>query len=151
MRRKRNVKIVATVGPASTSREMLRELFNSGVDVFRLNMSHGSHGEIAERHAVIREIEHEMGRPIGILADLQGPKLRVGAFGAGPVELSPGQAFRFDLTDAPGDSSRVQLPHPEIFSALEPGATLLVNDGKIRPDGDRLRRRERRLRGRRRW
>jgi pyruvate kinase len=132
MRRKRNVKIVATVGPASSSREMLRKLFAAGVDVFRLNMSHGSHAEIAERHAIIREIEHEMGRPIGILADLQGPKLRVGRFADGPIRLEPGHAFRFDLADAPGDGTRVQLPHPEIFAALQPGATLLVNDGKIR-------------------
>jgi len=107
MRRKRNVKIVATVGPASSSREMLRKLFAAGVDVFRLNMSHGSHPEIAERHAVIREIERETGRPIGILADLQGPKLRVGRFVGGPVRLEPGQAFRFALDDAPGDAARV--------------------------------------------
>jgi pyruvate kinase len=132
MRRKRNVKIVATVGPASSSREMLMRLFEAGVDVFRLNMSHGSHEDIAERHRLIREIEDETRRPIGILADLQGPKLRVGHFAAGRVTLQPGQQFRFDLEDAPGDASRVQLPHPEIFQALRPGATLLLNDGKIR-------------------
>jgi len=132
VRRKRNVKIVATVGPASSSRVMLLKLFETGVDVFRLNMSHGSHDEIAERHKLIREIEHQTGRPIGILADLQGPKLRVGRFADGPVTLEPGQAFRFDLTDAPGGQTRVQLPHPEIFAALQPGASLLVNDGKIR-------------------
>ncbi len=132
MRRKRSVKIVATVGPASSSRPVLENLFAAGVDVFRLNLSHGSHGDIAERHALIREIEHQSGRPIGILADLQGPKLRVGRFAGGAVPLEPGQAFRFDLEDRPGDAARVQLPHPEIFAALEPGATLLVNDGKIR-------------------
>ncbi|MEM8699116.1 MAG: pyruvate kinase [Pseudomonadota bacterium] len=132
MRRNRNVKIVATVGPASSTREMLRKLFEAGVDVFRLNMSHGTHEDIAERHAVLREIEMEMGRPIGILGDLQGPKLRVGLFGEGPVMLEEGQAFRFDLDEKPGDATRVTLPHPEIFAALEPGATLLVNDGKIR-------------------
>ena len=132
MRRKRSVKIVATVGPASSSRKMLDQLFRSGVDVFRLNLSHGSHDDIAERHKLIREIEHETGRPIGILADLQGPKLRVGRFADGPVTLEPGQAFRFDLEDRPGDAGRVQLPHPEIFAALKPDATLLVNDGKIR-------------------
>jgi pyruvate kinase len=111
---------------------MLMTLFEAGVDVFRLNMSHGSHDEIAERHRIIREIEHQTGRPIGILADLQGPKLRVGRFGDGPVMLEQGQAFRFDLDDAPGGQTRVQLPHPEIFAALQPGASLLVNDGKIR-------------------
>jgi len=120
MRRKRNVKIVATVGPASSSREMLLKLFRAGVDVFRLNMSHGTHAEITERHAAIREIEAEAGRPIGILADLQGPKLRVGQFADGPVELAPGQTFRFDLDEAPGGPVRVQLPHPEIFAALKP-------------------------------
>ncbi|HUF86043.1 MAG TPA: pyruvate kinase [Thermohalobaculum sp.] len=132
MHRKRNVKIVATVGPASASREMLRQLFEAGVDVFRLNMSHGSHADIAERHRQIRGIEQEAGRPIGILADLQGPKLRVGSFAQGRETLGAGQKFRFDLDDTPGDGSRVQLPHPEIFRALTPGATLLVDDGKIR-------------------
>jgi pyruvate kinase len=111
---------------------MLLKLFHAGVDVFRLNMSHGSHDETAKRHALIREVEGRTGRPIAILADLQGPKLRVGRFGKSPVILKPRQAFRFDLSDAPGDSTRVQLPHPEIFAALEPGATLLVNDGKVR-------------------
>jgi pyruvate kinase len=128
----RNVKIVATVGPASSSAEMLMKLFEAGVDVFRLNMSHGSHADIAERHKAIREIETQTGRPIGILADLQGPKLRVGRFADGPVMLDSGQRFRFDLADVPGDRTRVQLPHPEIFAALRPGASLLVNDGKIR-------------------
>ncbi len=132
VRRERRVKIVATVGPASASREMLVKLFETGVDVFRLNMSHGSHDEIAARHKIIREIEQDTGRPIGILADLQGPKLRVGHFADGPVVLEVGQDFRFDLSDAPGGQTRVQLPHPEIFAALQPGASLLVNDGKIR-------------------
>ena len=132
MRRTRNVKIVATVGPATESREMLKRLFESGVDVFRINMSHGTHEEIAERHRLIREIEAELNRPIGILADLQGPKLRVGHFAVAPLRLDPGQKFRFDLDPAPGDETRVELPHPEIFEALEPGAALLVNDGKIR-------------------
>ncbi|MHA1528222.1 MAG: pyruvate kinase [Alphaproteobacteria bacterium] len=132
MHRLRSVKIVATVGPASSSREMLAKLFETGVDVFRLNMSHGGHDEIAERHKIIREIEHQTGRPIGILADLQGPKLRVGRFADGPVTLEAGQSFRFDLVDEAGGKTRVQLPHPEIFAALKPGASLLVNDGKIR-------------------
>ena len=132
MRRERNTKIVATVGPASSSREMLKKLFIAGVDVFRLNMSHGSHEDVRKRLQLIREIEMELNRPIGILIDLQGPKLRVGHFAEGSAELEPGQPFRFDLADAPGNAQRVQLPHPEIFAALEPGATLLVNDGKIR-------------------
>ncbi|MEO1469659.1 MAG: pyruvate kinase [Pseudomonadota bacterium] len=132
MRRNRNVKIVATVGPASSSREMLRTLFQAGVDVFRLNMSHGTHADQAERVQLIRDIEHEMERPIAILGDLQGPKLRVGRFKDGPHKLEIGQAFRFDLDEAEGDMTRVHLPHPEIFAALKPGAHLLVNDGKVR-------------------
>ena len=132
MRRNRNAKIVATVGPASESHEVLTRLFEAGVDVFRLNMSHGTQEGIAERFRTLREIEAEVGRPVGILADLQGPKLRVGRFADGPVRLEPGQTFRFDLDDAPGDGTRVQLPHPEIFETLEAGSTLLVNDGKIR-------------------
>ena len=132
MRRQRSTKIVATVGPACSTRDMLKQLFIAGVDVFRLNMSHGSHDEVRERHRLIREIEMELERPIGVLVDLQGPKLRVGSFAEGSAELEQGQAFRFDLTDQPGNEKRVTLPHPEIFDALEPGATLLVNDGKIR-------------------
>ncbi|MEO1723491.1 MAG: pyruvate kinase [Pseudomonadota bacterium] len=132
MRRNRNVKIVATVGPASSSREMLRKLFEAGVDVFRLNMSHGTHEDQAERVRLIRDIEHEMERPIAILGDLQGPKLRVGRFADGPHRLEPGQKFRFDLDETEGSIDRVYLPHPEIFAALKPGAHLLVNDGKVK-------------------
>ena len=132
MRRHRNVKIVATLGPASSSKEMIRKLFDAGADVFRLNMSHGNHDDHRARHATIREIEAETGRPIAILADLQGPKLRVGQFADGSAELHEGSRFRFDLDPAPGDAQRVHLPHREIFEALEPGSELLVNDGKIR-------------------
>ncbi|MDX5357627.1 MAG: pyruvate kinase [Rhodobacterales bacterium] len=132
MRRHRKIKIVATLGPASSDKATIRALWEAGADVFRLNMSHGSHDDIAARHAIIREIEGEIGRPIAILADLQGPKLRVGVFATGAVDLEEGQSFRLDLSDAPGDAHRVQLPHPEIFAALEPGSALLVNDGKIR-------------------
>lgn len=131
MRRHRNVKIVATLGPASDSYDMIRKLHEAGADVFRLNMSHGSHDEIRERHAIIRQIEEDLNSPIGILADLQGPKLRVGVFANGSEELIEGKAFRLDLDPAEGDIIRVCLPHPEIFAALEPGANLLVNDGKI--------------------
>ncbi len=132
MRRLRNVKIVATLGPSSSDYDTIRDLFDAGADVFRLNMSHGTHEEIAERHRIIREVEERTERPIAILADLQGPKLRVGAFGNGPEELEQGQSFRLDLDDTPGDATRVQLPHKEIFAALEKGSSLLVNDGKIR-------------------
>ncbi len=132
MRRLRNVKIVATLGPASDTYEMVRALFEAGADVFRLNMSHGGHEEIARRHATVRKVEADCGRPIAILADLQGPKLRVGVFANDAEELVAGAAFRMDLDAAPGDVTRVNLPHREIFAALVPGASLLVNDGKIR-------------------
>ncbi|WP_273498534.1 pyruvate kinase [Lentibacter algarum] len=132
MRRLRNVKIVATLGPASNDYEMIKRLHEAGADVFRLNMSHGGHDEIRERHRIIREIERELESPIAILADLQGPKLRVGVFANEEEELVEGQKFRFDLDETAGTNARVCLPHPEIFKALEDGTTLLVNDGKIR-------------------
>lgn len=132
MRRHRKVKIVATLGPASSDYEAIKALHLAGADVFRLNMSHGEHSEIRARHEIIRRIEKELDSPIGILADLQGPKLRLGTFADGEVEIEEGQNFRLDLDESPGDATRVQLPHKEIFDALEPGASLLVNDGKIR-------------------
>ena len=132
MRRHRNVKIVATLGPASNDYAMIRALHEAGADVFRLNMSHGTHDDIRARHEIIRQIEKDLDSPIAILADLQGPKLRVGSFARGEEELAEGAAFRLDLDPAEGDATRVCLPHPEIFAALEPGANLLVNDGKIR-------------------
>ncbi|MBQ0750420.1 MAG: pyruvate kinase [Roseovarius sp.] len=132
MRRNRNVKIVATLGPASSDYDTIRALHEAGADVFRLNMSHGTQADIAERHRIIRQVEEDLDSPIAILGDLQGPKLRVGVFAKGEEELIAGAAFRLDLNEAEGDVSRVCLPHPEIFAALEPGANLLVNDGKIR-------------------
>jgi pyruvate kinase len=132
MRRHRNVKIVATLGPASNDPATIRALFDAGADVFRLNMSHGTHEEIAARHAMVRAVEVDTGRPIGILADLQGPKLRVGIFAAGAADLEEGMPFRLDLDPEEGNAHRVCLPHPEIFAVLAPGAMLLVDDGKIR-------------------
>ena len=132
MRRHRNVKIVATLGPASNDYEMIRKLHEAGADVFRLNMSHGDHAEIKVRHGIIRQVEKDVGSPIAILADLQGPKLRVGVFRGDEAELEAGQDFRLDLDKTEGDATRVCLPHKEIFDALKPGASLLVNDGKIR-------------------
>lgn len=131
-RRQRSVKIVATLGPASSTYEMISALYHAGADVFRLNMSHGAHDEIKMRYDFIRQLEVETGRPIAILADLQGPKLRVGKFAGEAFNLVEGQKFRFDLSDVDGDTTRVQLPHPEIFAALEVGSSLLINDGKIR-------------------
>lgn len=132
MRRHRKIKIVATLGPASETYDRIRALFEAGVDVFRLNMSHGDHPSVAKKHEYIRQVEQDLGRPIAILADLQGPKLRCGVFANGSEMLEEGQSFRFDLDKAEGDATRVNLPHPEIFEALEPGASLLINDGKIR-------------------
>ena len=131
-RRQRRAKIVATLGPASSDAATLAALFEAGADVFRLNFSHGSADDHRRRVATLRALEHASGRPIGILADLQGPKLRVATFAAGAVQLQTGQEFRLDLDTGPGDAARVGLPHPEIFAALVPGAELLLDDGKLR-------------------
>ncbi|MBY4945047.1 pyruvate kinase [Cupriavidus respiraculi] len=138
MRRHRNAKIVATLGPASTEPEIIDALFTAGADVFRLNFSHGSHDDHRQRLDTIRAIERERGRPIGVLLDLQGPKLRIGTFADGPVQLAAGAPFRLDLErDAPGTASRATLPHPEIFAALREGTELLLDDGRIRLRVDR--------------
>jgi pyruvate kinase len=132
LRRRRRTKIIATLGPASSSAEVIERLFRAGADVFRLNFSHGSHEDHAARITTIRALEEKVGRPIGILADVQGPKLRVGKFQAGRVQLQTGQGFRLDLSPTPGDVRRVQLPHPEIIQAAGIGTTLLLDDGKLR-------------------
>jgi pyruvate kinase len=132
MRRQRCAKIVATLGPASSTAEQIRALFAAGADVFRLNFSHGEHADHAKRVKTLRALEEETGRPISIMMDLQGPKLRVGTFKGGRIELHAGRHFRLDLDKAPGDDKRVCLPHPEIFKALHPGDALLLDDGKIR-------------------
>ena len=132
MRRTRNAKIVATLGPASSEPAVIEQLFLAGVDVFRLNFSHGAADDHRARVAALRAIEQKHGRPIAILADLQGPKLRVGTFEGGPVQLQDGQAFRLQLDAIAGSAQAVQLPHPEIFAALVPGAELLLDDGKLR-------------------
>lgn len=131
MRHTQNAKIVATLGPSSSDAGTVRALFEAGADVFRLNLSHGTHDEHRQRHRIIRDLEVESGRPIGIMLDLQGPKLRVGAFADGPVMLVAGQPYRLDLEDRPGHEKRAHLPHPEIFAALKPGANLLINDGRL--------------------
>ena len=132
MRRLRRTKIVATLGPASSERSMIDRLFKAGADMFRINMSHTSHERMRELIAAIRAVETEHGRPIGILCDLQGPKLRIGSFKDDAVTLVPGADFVLDSDPSPGDTHRVQLPHPEILAALAPGHTLLLDDGKIR-------------------
>ncbi|HUG23990.1 pyruvate kinase [Piscinibacter sp.] len=132
MRRIRNAKIVATLGPASSDLETVRRLFLAGVDVFRLNFSHGSAADHRSRVEIIRTLERETGRPIGILADLQGPKLRVGTFPGGPVRLEAGARFDLTLADVSGNTRGCSLPHPEIFAALTPGVELLIDDGRVR-------------------
>jgi pyruvate kinase len=132
MRRHRNAKIVATLGPASSSAEVIRDLHAAGADVFRLNFSHGTHDDHKQRFNIIRQLERETGRPIGVLMDLQGPKLRVGTFGAGRILLKKGERFGLDLDGGPGDQTRVSMPHPEVFAALSPGVELLLDDGKVR-------------------
>ncbi|MHB0951436.1 MAG: pyruvate kinase [Allorhizobium sp.] len=131
MKRNRKVKILATLGPASAELDMIRKLHEAGADVFRINMSHASHDMMRMLISRIRAVEIESGRPIGILADLQGPKLRVGKFAATSVELVPGQTFTLDNRDEPGDNTRVYLPHPEILEAVKPGHRLLIDDGKL--------------------
>jgi pyruvate kinase len=132
LRRHRRTKIIATLGPASSTPEVMAQLFLAGADVFRLNFSHGAHADHAARIEAIRAMEKKFSRPIGILADVQGPKLRVGQFQSGRVQLQAGQNFTLDLNPAPGDTRRVCLPHPEIMAAADVGATLLLDDGKLR-------------------
>ncbi len=130
--RDRQTKIVATLGPASNTEEMIRKLFLAGVDVFRLNFSHGEHKDHAERVKMIRKIEEETDHPIAIIADMQGPKLRVGKFKDGKIELSVGQKIRLDLDPTPGDGERVNLPHPEVINTMTIGSHILLDDGKVR-------------------
>lgn len=132
MRRNRNAKIIATLGPASSTEAGIAALFEAGADVFRLNFSHGTHEGHEESFNIIRGLEKRYDRPIGIMLDLQGPKLRVGEFADGEVHLKEGASFRLDLSPERGSEERVSLPHPEIFAALEEQNDLLVDDGKIR-------------------
>src|SRR3954452_9303430 len=129
--RTRKVRILATLGPASNSKAMIRKLAEAGADAFRVNMSHGTHDDHRRRIETIRGLEKELERPTTILADLQGPKLRVGRFEGGSASLEKGQSFVFDRDKAPGDARRANLPHKEIFGAVHEGARLLVDDGKI--------------------
>lgn len=131
MRRARKVKILATLGPASSEEAVIEKLFEAGADVFRINMSHADHDLMRELVRRIRNVERRLGRPIAILADLQGPKLRVGKFKDSKVELVPGQIFTLDNNEEPGDATRVYLPHPEILESVQPGHRLLIDDGRL--------------------
>jgi len=132
MNANKKVKILATLGPAISGVAAVRQLVENGVNLFRLNFSHGEHADHAQRYQWVREVERELNTPIGILMDLQGPKLRVGKFAEGKVQLVNGQSLRLDLDGTPGDASRVNLPHPEIIEALQPGMSLLLDDGRLR-------------------
>ncbi len=131
MRRSRKVKIIATLGPSSSKEDEIKALFEAGADVFRINMSHASHELMRALVDRIRSVERDVGRPIGILGDLQGPKLRVGTFAAGEVAVEAGQTFTLDDDKTPGDAKRVHLPHPEILQSVEPGHRLLIDDGRL--------------------
>jgi pyruvate kinase len=130
MIRARRARIVATIGPASRGR--IRELAMAGADVFRVNFSHGAHADHAQNIAAVRKAEAEVGRPLAVLADLQGPKIRLGEFKDGAIRLKPGQSLRLDLKSKPGDAARIGVPHPEVFAALRTGALVLLDDGKVR-------------------
>jgi pyruvate kinase len=132
MRRLRRAKIVATLGPASSSAEMIAQLFQAGADVFRINMSHTTQERMRELVGMIRAVERDTGRPIAVLIDLQGPKLRLGTFKGGSVAVKDGDNFVLDEDTTAGDATRVQLPHPEIFAAIKPGHVLLIDDGKVK-------------------
>ena len=132
MRRYRKAKIIATLGPATSDEQAITQLFEAGADVFRMNFSHGVHADHQKRLDILRGLEQKHGRPIGVILDLQGPKLRVGDFEDGSAMLKIGAAFRLDLDEALGNAERAELPHPQIFAALEPGMNLLINDGRIR-------------------
>lgn len=132
IKRNRHTKILATLGPSSDTKDVFLELVMAGVDNVRMNFSHGSHDDHRRRFEMVREVEAEVGRPIGIIADMQGPKLRVGLFKDKKIDLTEGQKLRFDLDDALGDETRVQLPHPEIINAVDVGDRLLMDDGKVR-------------------
>ena len=128
----KKVKILATLGPAIKTIDDIRQLVEAGVNIFRLNFSHGEHADHAERYNWVREVERQLNQPIGILMDLQGPKLRVGRFADGKVMLQRGDSLRLDLDKTPGNAQRVNLPHPEIIEALQPGMSLLLDDGRLR-------------------
>jgi pyruvate kinase len=138
MRRLRRVKILATLGPASNSEKVIEELARAGADIFRINMSHASHELLKETVAKIRNVEKTLSHPLGILVDLQGPKLRVGKFADGAIQLAAGQTFTLDSSDAPGTTSRVFLPHPEIIESVSVGDRLLLDDGKLQLKATRV-------------
>ena len=132
MPQKTKTNILATIGPSSDSKEVIEKLIDAGADAFRFNFSHGTHAEHKARYDIVRKLSEQKGIHITLIADMQGPKLRVGEFKNGQVLLKEGQTFKFDMEEKPGDEQRVTLPHPEIFQAVKAGDELLLNDGNIR-------------------
>ncbi len=132
MRRRRKTKIVATLGPSSSSPEKIRALFEAGADVFRINMSHTSHAGLAEIHGRVRDLEKDVGRPIGILADLQGPKIRLGTMPGGAAAFASGAHVRLLRKVEASEPNTIPIPHAEVFAALKPGDTVLVDDGRLK-------------------
>ena len=132
MPQKTKTNILATIGPSSATKEVIAKLIDAGADAFRFNFSHGTHAEHKERYEIVRKLSKEKGIHITLIADMQGPKLRVGIFKDGKVMLKDGQKFVLDMDKTEGDSTRVNLPHPEIFKAVKPKDMLLLNDGNIR-------------------
>ncbi len=128
----RRTKIIATLGPASSTAEQITNLIRAGANLFRLNFSHGEHDDHRALYDIIRSCADTLSVNIGIIADLQGPKLRIGSFADGSIDLNIGQTLRFDLNTAPGDNNRVSLPHPEILSVLDIDKHIFLDDGKVR-------------------
>jgi pyruvate kinase len=135
---RRAAKIIATLGPATSTPDKIRALHTAGTDLFRLNFSHGERADHRARYDTVRKLERELGRPIGILVDLQGPKIRVGKFAGGKVALGEGKALRLDLDTTPGDGRRAPLPHPEVFAAMTPDQIVLLDDGRLRLKVDKV-------------
>src|SRR5580698_1380524 len=132
MRRRRKTKILATLGPASNTPEKMRELFEAGVDVFRINMSHTDHDMLRKMFADLRRLSDDVGRPIGILCDLQGPKIRRGKLTNGPRMLKEGERIKLVLGETSEKPEDIPIPHPEIFQAIKQKHALLIDDGRIR-------------------
>src|SRR3569833_1989883 len=132
MRRRRKTKILATLGPSSNTPEKMRQLFEAGVDVFRINMSHTGHDMLRKMVGDLRALADEVKRPIGILCDLQGPKIRLGKLLGGPRMLQEGERIRLVLGEESGKPEEVPIPHPEIFQAIKQKHALLIDDGKVR-------------------
>ena len=134
----RKTKIVATLGPSSNSEEMLARMITAGVNVVRLNFSHGSAEEHIHRAAMVRAIAAKLNRPIGVLCDLQGPKIRIGRFELGKVSLKTGDVFILDADCELGNQFHVGLDYKTLPQEVAEGVILLLDDGRISMQVDRV-------------